>query len=130
MFATGTNLSIVIDFLAPVKALARHETGTRPARTGDLRFEAELVNNVENKMSQHFFHGSSSNLGGFCDKSYVDVSLSGSGMGYFSLTNAEECSGVEVILNLESINVGVTVSMVIMESGVSADAESPGFWLR
>lgn len=75
-------------------------------------------------------HGSSSNLGGFCDKSYVDVSLSGSGMGYFSLTNAEEGSGVEVILNLESINVEITVSMVIIESRVSADAENPGFWLR
>jgi hypothetical protein len=75
-------------------------------------------------------HASSSNLGGFCDKSYVDVSLSGSGMGYFSLTNAEEGSGVEVILNLESINVEITVSMVIIESRVSADAENPGFWLR
>jgi hypothetical protein len=30
------------------------------------------------------------NLGGFCDKALVDVSLSGSGMGYFSATNAEE----------------------------------------
>ena len=51
-------------------------------------------------------------------------------MGYFSLTNAEEGSGVEVILNLESINVEITVSMVIIESRVSADAENPGFWLR
>ena len=41
MFATGTNWSIVIDFLAPVKALARHETGTRPARTSDC-LEAEV----------------------------------------------------------------------------------------
>ena len=75
-------------------------------------------------------HSSSSNLGVFCDKSYVDVSLSGSCMGYFSLTNAEEGSGVEVILNLEIINVEITVSMVIIESRVSADAENPGFWLR
>ena len=43
MFATGTNWSIIIDFLAPVRALVHHETGTRPARTGDLRFEAESV---------------------------------------------------------------------------------------
>ena len=72
----------------------------------------------------------SSNLGGFCDKAYVDVSLSGSGMGYFSLTNAEEGSGVEVILNLESIEVEIAVRMIIIESRVSADAENPGYWLR
>lgn len=70
------------------------------------------------------------NLGGFCDRAYVDVSLSGSGMGYFSLTNAEEGAAVEVMLNLESIDVEITVRMIIMESRVSADAENPGFWLR
>ena len=51
-------------------------------------------------------------------------------MGYFSLTNAEEGTPVEVMLNLESIEVEITVRMVIIESRVSADAENPGFWLR
>ena len=51
-------------------------------------------------------------------------------MGFFSLTNAEEGSGVEVILNLESIEVEIAVRMIIIESRVSADAENPGFWLR
>ena len=74
--------------------------------------------------------GVSTNLGGFCDKAHVDVSLSGSGMGYFSLTNAEEGAAVEVMLNLESIDVEITVRMIIIESRVSADAENPGFWLR
>jgi hypothetical protein len=70
------------------------------------------------------------NFGGFCDKAEVDVSLSGSGMGYFSLTNAVEGTPVEVILNLESIEVEIAVRMIIIESRVSADAENPGFWLR
>ena len=70
------------------------------------------------------------NLGGFCDKALVDVSLSGSDMGYFSVINAEEGSYVEVILNLESIDVEITVRMVIIESRISADSENPGFWLR
>ena len=74
--------------------------------------------------------GMTINLGGFCDKAEVDVSLSGSGMGYFSLTNAEEGSAVEVMLNLDSIDVEITVRMIIIESRVSADAENPGFWLR
>ena len=74
--------------------------------------------------------GVSTNLGGFCDKAHVDVSLSGSGMGYFSLTNAEEGAAVEVMLNLESIDVEITVRIIIIESRVSADAENPGFWLR
>lgn len=74
--------------------------------------------------------GRSGNLGGFCDKAYVDVSLSGSGMGYFSTTNADEGSAVEVILNLESIEVEIAVRMIIIESRVSADAENPGYWLR
>ena len=74
--------------------------------------------------------GTSTNLGGFCDKAHVHVSLSGSGMGYFSVTNAEEGAAVEVMLNLESIDVEITVRMIIIESRVSADAENPGFWLR
>ena len=78
----------------------------------------------------HSSRDGSGNLGGFCDKAYVDVSLSGSGMGYFSLTNAEEGSAVEVILNLESIDVEIAVRMIIIESRVSADAENPGYWLR
>jgi hypothetical protein len=55
VFATGTNRSIIIDLLAPVRALVHHETGTRPARTGNLRFEAESVKNVENKNVATFF---------------------------------------------------------------------------
>ena len=74
--------------------------------------------------------GVSTNLGGFCDKAQVDVSLSGSGMGYFSLTNAEEGAAVEVMLNLESIDVEITVRLIIIDSRISADAENPGFWLR
>ena len=80
--------------------------------------------------TNHSSRDGSGNLGGFCDKAYVDVSLSGSGMGYFSLTNAEEGSAVEVILNLESIDVEIAVRMIIIESRVSADAENPGYWLR
>lgn len=72
----------------------------------------------------------STNLGGFFDKAYVDVSLSGSGMGYFSVANADEGSAVEVILNLESIDVEIAVKMIIIESRVSADSENPGYWLR
>lgn len=72
----------------------------------------------------------SGNLGGFYDKAYVDVSLSGTGMGYFSVTNADEGSAVEVILNLESIDIEIVIKMVIVESRVSADAENPGYWLR
>jgi hypothetical protein len=51
-------------------------------------------------------------------------------MGYFSATNAEEGSYVEVILSLESIDVEITVRMIIIETRISADAENPGFWLR
>ena len=34
------------------------------------------------------------------------------------------------MLNLDSIDVEITVRMIIIESRVSADAENPGFWLR
>jgi hypothetical protein len=33
-------------------------------------------------------------------------------------------------LSLESIDVEITVRMVIIETRISADAENPGFWLR
>ena len=90
-----------------------------------LNRKIELLTAAANKTAE-----SSSNLGGFCDKAYVDVSLSGTGMGDFSLTNADEGSAVEVILNLESIEVEIVVRMIIIESRVSADAENPGYWLR
>ena len=90
-----------------------------------LNRKIELLVSIDEESS-----GVSTNLGGFCDKAQVDVSLSGSGMGYFSLTNAEEGAAVEVMLNLESIDVEITVRMIIIESRVSADDENPGFWLR
>ena len=42
----------------------------------------------------------SGNLGGFCDKAYVDVSLSGSGMGYFSLTMQTKAPPLKSFLTL------------------------------
>ena len=54
----------MIDFLAPVKALVHHETGTRPARTGNLS-EAEAVKNVENKNVATFFPGEKRKKGFF-----------------------------------------------------------------
>ena len=53
----------------------------------------------------------STNLGGFCDKAHVDVSLSGSGMGYFSLTNAEE--GAKII---EESGLNVTSAVVLKDA--------------
>ena len=33
-------------------------------------------------------------------------------------------------MSLESIDVEITVRMIIIETRISADAENPGFWLR
>lgn len=60
----------------------------------------------------------------------TDVSLSSSGMGFFSPTPAEEDQQIEIFMFLETIQLDVCLKATILESKVSADSEHPGFWLR
>jgi hypothetical protein len=60
----------------------------------------------------------------------VEVSLSSSGMGFFSEVIAEEDAHVEIDLTLETIGFDVTIGATVLESRLSADSEKPGYWVR
>jgi len=66
----------------------------------------------------------------FDSRPETDVSLSSSGMGFFSPTAAEEDQHIEIFMFLETIQLEVCLKATILESKVSADSEHPGFWLR
>ena len=63
-------------------------------------------------------------------RSETDVTLSSSGMGFFSEKSAEEYSVIEIDMYLETTNCEVILRATIMECRVSADSENPGNWLR
>ena len=63
-------------------------------------------------------------------RSKTDVTLSSSGMGFFSEKSAEEYSLIEIDMYLETTNCEVILRATIMECRVSADSENPGNWLR
>ena len=63
-------------------------------------------------------------------RSKTDVTLSSSGMGFFSEKSAEEYSVIEIDMYLETTNCEVILRATIMECRVSADSENPGNWLR
>ena len=63
-------------------------------------------------------------------RSETDVTLSSSGMGFFSEKSAEEYSVIEIDMYLETTKCEVILRATIMECRVSADSENPGNWLR
>jgi hypothetical protein len=60
----------------------------------------------------------------------VEVSLSSSGMGFFSEVIAEEDAHVEIDLTLETMGFNVRMGATVLESRLSADSEKPGYWVR
>jgi hypothetical protein len=63
-------------------------------------------------------------------KQTVEVSLSSSGMGFFSEKHAEEDSQLELELTLPTVNQDIRMSATVLECRSSADSENPGYWIR
>lgn len=64
------------------------------------------------------------------DKKKVEVSLSSSGLGFFSELFAEEDSEIEIALTLDTVNSDIEMRATVLESRQSADSENPGYWVR
>ena len=60
----------------------------------------------------------------------VEVSLSSSGMGFFSEVIAEEDAHVGIDLTLETMGLNIRMGATVLESRLSADSEKPGYWIR
>ncbi len=63
-------------------------------------------------------------------KQNVEVSLSSSGMGFFSEVLAEDDTTIEISLTLGTVNTSVDFSATVLECRLSADSENPGYWVR
>ena len=63
-------------------------------------------------------------------KQTVEVSLSSSGMGFFSESFADDDSKVEISLTLGTVELSVDFSATVLECRLSADSENPGYWIR
>ena len=63
-------------------------------------------------------------------KQSVEVSLSSSGMGFFSESFAEDDTTVEISLTLPTVDLSVNFSATVLECRLSADSENPGYWIR
>ena len=63
-------------------------------------------------------------------KQTVEVSLSSSGMGFFSESFADDDSKVEISLTLGTVDLSVDFSATVLECRLSADSENPGYWIR
>jgi len=64
------------------------------------------------------------------DAEEVEVSLSSSGLGFFSEVIAEEDAHVEIDLTLDTMGLDVKMGATVLESRLSADSEKPGYWVR
>lgn len=60
----------------------------------------------------------------------VEVSLSSSGVGFFSTKIAEEETSIELFLTLETLQTEVQMEATVLECRLSADSENPGYWIR
>lgn len=64
------------------------------------------------------------------NKKKVEVSLSSSGMGFFSDSLADDDARVEVALTLNTLDLNVNFVATVLECRLSADSENPGYWIR
>ena len=64
------------------------------------------------------------------NKKMVEVSLSSSGMGFFSDSFADDDARVEVALTLNTLDLSVNFVATVLECRLSADSENPGYWVR
>lgn len=60
----------------------------------------------------------------------VEVSLSSSGIGFFSQESIDEDAVIETVLYLDTVDKELSLEASVLESRVSADSENPGFWVR
>ena len=60
----------------------------------------------------------------------VEVSLSSSGMGFFSQESIDEDAVIKIVLYLDTVDKELSLEASVLESRVSADSENPGFWVR
>ena len=67
---------------------------------------------------------------GRVEEGRVEVSLSSSGMGFFSQTFVEEDSQIGIALKLDTVGADIDISATVLESRLSADSENPGYWVR
>ena len=60
----------------------------------------------------------------------TEVSLSSSGMGFFSENLAEDDAQIDILLSLNTIGVKTRLEATVLECRLSADSENPGYWIR
>ena len=60
----------------------------------------------------------------------VEVSLSTSGIGFFSKESIDEDAVIEIVLYLDTVDKELSLEASVLESRVSDDSENPGFWVR
>lgn len=70
--------------------------------------------------------GSSDNV----NRASVEVSLSSSGMGFFSPDPADDDAKIEITLFLDTTQIQLRLIATVLESRLSADPEKPGYWIR
>ena len=63
-------------------------------------------------------------------KRRVQVSLSSSGMGFFSQESVDEDAVIEIVLYLDTVDKELNLEASVLESRISSDSENPGFWVR
>ena len=102
--------------------------------TPDLAEFIELMSQKISLLEKALEHQNTDNFSNLVEKQTsteeVEVSLSSSGMGFFSEVLAEEDAHVEIDLTLETMDLNIKMGATVLESRLSADSEKPGYWVR
>tara|TARA_E500000178_G_scaffold337772_1_gene377361 strand:+ start:140 stop:715 length:576 start_codon:yes stop_codon:yes gene_type:complete len=96
----------------------------------------ELIDLYEQKISLLQSQESDKRLLSYADynharkKADTEVTLSSSGMGFFSPIRAEETARVQIDMCLYSIPCELLIEATVVECRISPDSENAGYWLR
>lgn len=95
-----------------------------------IELTSQKISLLENEVKRAIDSNSRRKQSGEVVKRAVEVSLSSSGMGFFSESLAEEDAELELFLTLDTIGIDLSMSATVMECRLSADSENPGYWIR
>lgn len=126
----GTDSSALEDLTRQIDAVASSLIASNPEVGKFIDLANKKISFLERALEASACNNTPTDEIPYPSKQDVEVSLSSSGMGFFSDSLADDDAKIEVSLTLNTFDLNVNFIATVLECRLSADAENPGYWIR
>ena len=126
----GTDSSVLEDLTRQIDAVGSSLIASNPEVGKFIDLANKKISFLERALEASACNNTPMDEIPYPSKQDVEVSLSSSGMGFFSNSLADDDAKIEVSLTLNTFDLNVNFIATVLECRRSADAENPGYWIR